>query len=161
MADAQSQLFAQQMQAALQNQQTGVSAATGLGNVGQQGTTAMTTLGQAQQSDPFTAAANYGKIVGGIQAPTTVSNRTQLSPLNTLGSLTQAGSAGYSAIDQALKKYGGIGGVLGRLFESNFTPTGAESMDTLMNPPTTEYTYTDADGITRTGTNDEFYYDRG
>jgi hypothetical protein len=79
----------------------------------------MTTLGQAQQSDPFTAAANYGKIVGGIQAPTTVSNRTQLSPLNTLGSLATAGSTGYSAIDQALKKYGGIGGVLGRLFSNN------------------------------------------
>jgi hypothetical protein len=92
MADAQSQLFAQQMQAALQNQQTGVAAGTGLGNVGQQGTSAMTTLGQAQQSDPFTAAANYGKIVGGIQAPTTTSNRTQLSPLNTIGSLASAGS---------------------------------------------------------------------
>jgi hypothetical protein len=82
----------------------------------------MTTLGQAQQSDPFTAAANYGKIVGGIQAPTTQSNRTQLSPLNTLGSLATAGSTGYSAIDQALRSYGGIGGVLGRLFSSS-TPT--------------------------------------
>jgi hypothetical protein len=161
MADAQAQLFAQQMQAALQNQQTGVSAATGLGNVGQQGTASMTTLGQAQQSDPFTAAANYGKIVGGIQAPTTVANRTQLSPLNTLGSLATAGSAGYNAINQALSGYGGLGGVLGRLFSgSNFTPTGAESTDTLMNPPTTDYTYTDADGNTQTGTNDEFYFDR-
>jgi hypothetical protein len=102
MADAQSQLFAQQMQAALQNQQTGVSAATGLGNVGQQGVNAMTTLGQAQQSDPFTAAANYGKIVGGIQAPTTTANRTQLSPLNTIGSLATAGSAGYNSLDQLL-----------------------------------------------------------
>jgi hypothetical protein len=92
MGDAQAALFAQQMQAALQNQQTGVSAGTGLSNVGTQGTQAMTTLGQAQQSDPFTAAANYGKIVGGITAPTTVSNRTQLSPLNTIGSLVNAGS---------------------------------------------------------------------
>lgn len=102
MADAQANLFAQQMQAALQNQQTGVGAATGLGQVGQQGTSTMTTLGQAQQSDPFTAAANYGKIVGGIQAPTTVSNRTQLSPLNTIGSLATAGSAGYNALDSLL-----------------------------------------------------------
>lgn len=81
-ADAQAALFTQQMDAALRNQQTGVSAATGLGGVGQQGTQAMTTLGQAQQSDPFTAAANYGKIVGGITAPTTVTNVTELSPLN-------------------------------------------------------------------------------
>lgn len=89
--DAQANLFAQQMQAALQNQQTGVSAANALSGVGQQGTAAMTTLGQAQQSDPFTAAANYGKIVGGIKAPTTVANRTQLSPLNVIGSLATAG----------------------------------------------------------------------
>ena len=92
MGDAQAALFAQQMQAALQNQATGVNAATGQGSVGAQGTTAMTTLGQAQQSDPFTAAANYGKIVGGITSPTTVQNTTQLSPLNTIGSLASAGT---------------------------------------------------------------------
>jgi hypothetical protein len=142
MADAQSQLFAQQMQAALQNQQTGVSAATGLGNVGQQGTAAMTTLGQAQQSDPFTAAANYGKIVGGIQAPTTTSNRTQLSPLNVLGSFATAGNTGYNAINAALKNYGGLGGVLGKIF-GNDAMTGinneqamhdAESLNTNYTP---------------------------
>ena len=115
MGDAQAQLFAQQMQAALQNQQTGVAAGTGLSNVGQQGTAAMTTLGQAQQSDPFTAAANYGKIVGGIQAPTTVSNRTQLSPLNVIGSLASAGSTGYNALDQALggKLTSGLKSIMG------------------------------------------------
>jgi len=146
MGDAQAQLFAQQMQAALQNQQTGVSAATGLGNVGKEGTAAMTTLGQAQQSDPFTAAANYGKIVGGIQAPTTTANRTQLSPLNTLGSLTTAGSAGYDAINRALSSYGGIGGVLNKLFPSgrvegvNYGPTpggGNIDVDSGTLPPTT------------------------
>jgi len=126
MGDAQAKLFADQMQAALQNQQTGVAAGTGLGNVGQSGTASMTTLGQAQQSDPFTAAANYGKIVGGIQAPTTVANRTQLSPLNTLGSLATAGSTGYSAIDQALKSYGGIGGVLGKLFSGGNNLSGVD-----------------------------------
>jgi hypothetical protein len=115
MGDAQAKLFADQMQAALQNQQTGVAAGTGLGNVGQQGTSAMTTLGQAQQSDPFTAAANYGKIVGGIQAPTTTSNRTQLSPLNTIGSLASAGSTGYNSLDQLLggKLTSGLKGLLG------------------------------------------------
>jgi hypothetical protein len=102
MGDAQAQLFAQQMQAALQNQQTGVQASTGLGNVGQQGTSSMTTLGQAQQSDPFTAAANYGKIVGGIQAPTTVSNRTQLSPLNQIGSILGAGTGAFNSLDASL-----------------------------------------------------------
>lgn len=118
-ADAQANLFAQQMDAALRNQQTGVAAATGLSGVGREGTTSMTALGQAQQSDPFTAAANYGRIVGGIQAPTTVSNRTQLSPLNVIGSLATAGSAAYDAINRGLSGYGGLGGVLGRLFSGS------------------------------------------
>jgi len=108
MADAQANLFAQQMQAALQNQQTGVQASTGLGNVGAQGTQAMTTLGQAQQSDPFVAAANYGKILGGIQSPITTENRTQLSPLNTIGSLVGAGTG---VMDSLFGKSSGAGGL--------------------------------------------------
>ena len=110
MGDAQAALFAQQMQAALQNQQTGVQAGTGLSNVGTQGTQAMTTLGQAQQSDPFVAAANYGKILGGIQSPITTENRTQLSPLNTIGSLVGAGTG---VMDSLFGKSSGTGGLFG------------------------------------------------
>jgi hypothetical protein len=121
MGDAESQLFAQQMQAALQNQATGVNAATGLGQVGSAGTTSMLGLGQAQQSDPFMAASNLGKIVGGIQAPTTVQNTTQLSPLNTLGSLATAGSAGYSALNSA------TGGALNNIFKNLFSSGGGNS----------------------------------
>jgi hypothetical protein len=123
MGDAQANLFAQQMQAALQNQATGVNAATGLSNVGSQGTTAMTTLGQAQQSDPFTAAANYGKIVGGITSPTTVENTTQLSPLNTIGSLIGAGTGVYNAVNKGLSgtQYKDFGGLLGSIFDTNNT----------------------------------------
>ena len=121
MADAQANLFAQQNQAALQNQQTGVSAATGLGSVGAQGTTAETTLGQAQQSDPFTAAANYGKIVGGITAPTTVANRTQLSPLNTVGSLASAGSGILNSLFGTAAVPGGAAGVAGLLGSSGIS----------------------------------------
>ena len=110
MGDAQANLFAQQMQAALQNQQTGVSAGTGLSNVGAQGTQAMTTLGQAQQSDPFTAAANYGKIVGGITAPTTVENTTQLSPLNQIGAIAGAGTG---VMESLFGKSTGTSGLFG------------------------------------------------
>jgi len=113
-ADAFAQLLPAQMQAALSNQATGVNAATGLGQVGTAGTTAELGLGQAQQSDPFTAAANYGKIVGGIQAPLNVANRTQLSPLNTIGSLATAGSTGYNALNSA------TGGALSNLFKNLF-----------------------------------------
>jgi hypothetical protein len=82
MGDAQAQLAAQQMQAALTNQATGVNAAQGAGNVAQQNINNLLTTGQYQQAAPFTNVSNYGKILGGIQAPTTVSNQTQLSPIN-------------------------------------------------------------------------------
>ncbi len=86
--NAQHALTSQQMQAALTNQQTGVNAATGLGNVGAQGTQAMTTLGQAQQASPLTAASGLGKILGGIQAPTTITSSAQLSPLSQMNTLS-------------------------------------------------------------------------
>jgi hypothetical protein len=50
-ADAFAQLLPAQMQAALQNQSTGAQAAGALGQVGSQGVTSMTNLGQAQQYD--------------------------------------------------------------------------------------------------------------
>jgi hypothetical protein len=96
MADAQAQLFAQQNQAALTNQATGVNAAQGVGNLTQQEINNLLSVGQYQQASPFTNVSNYGKILGGIQAPTTVSNQTQLSPLNQVGGLIAAlgGGAG-------------------------------------------------------------------
>ena len=99
MADAQANLFAQQNTAALQNQSTGVQAAQGAGNVAQQGINNLLTTGQYQQAAPFTNVSNYGKVIGGITAPTTVSNQTQLSPLNQIGGLATLGN-----------------GVLGQLF---------------------------------------------
>lgn len=104
MGDAQAQLAAQQMQAALQNQATGVNAAQGVGNLTQQDINNLLTVGQYQQAAPFTNVSNYGKVLGGIQAPTTVSNQTQLSPINQI--------AGLSALG---------GNVLGKLFGTSTT----------------------------------------
>ena len=92
MADAQANLFAQQNQAALQNQSTGVQAGIGAGNVAQQGINNLLTTGQYQQAAPFTNVSNFGKVIGGITAPTTVSNQTQLSPLNQVGGLAVLGN---------------------------------------------------------------------
>jgi hypothetical protein len=177
MADAQANLFAQQNQAALQNQQTGVQAGIGAGNTAQTGINNALTVGQYQQASPFTNVSNYGKVIGGVQAPTTVTNQTQLSPLNQImgavnlmggatgggGVLGQLfgtgtkGAAGYNpGLFNTIAGYFGSGGGGG----SSFTPSGAESMDTLMNPPTNNYTYTDANGDTQTGTNDATYFDR-
>lgn len=115
MGDAQAQLAAQQMQAALTNQATGVNAAQGVGNLTQQEINNLLSVGQYQQASPFTNVSNYGKVLGGIQAPTTVSNQTQLSPLNQVGGLIAAlgGTGGGTGILNSL----GVGGLTG-LFNS-------------------------------------------
>jgi hypothetical protein len=115
MGDAQAQLAAQQMQAALTNQATGVNAAQGVGNVEQQEIKNLLDVGQYQQASPFTNVSNYGKVLGGIQAPTTVSNQTQLSPLNQVGGLIAAlgGTSSGTGILNSL----GVGG-LSSIFDS-------------------------------------------
>jgi hypothetical protein len=110
MADAQASLTAQQMQAALQNQSTGVQAAQGAGNTAQQGISNLLTTGQYQQAAPFTNVSNYGKILGGIQAPTTVSNQTQLSPLNQI--------AGAMALLSGTKEGTGLLSNVGSIWDS-------------------------------------------
>ncbi len=122
--DAFANLNAAQMQAALQNQATGVNAATGLGSVGSQGTQSMTALGQAQQSDPFTASSNLGKVVGGIKAPTTVTNATQLSPLQQIAALVSAlpgTEAGVNKIFDTLG-IGDLKSLIGRITSGSSSP---------------------------------------
>ena len=104
MADAQANMLAQQYQAALQNQSTGVQAAQGAGNTAQQNINNLLTTGQYQQAAPFTNVSNYGKVIGGITAPTTVSNQTQLSPLNQYAGLIQAlgGTSGTNGVLNSL-----------------------------------------------------------
>jgi hypothetical protein len=115
MGDAQAQLAAQQMQAALTNQATGVNAAQGVGNLEQQEINNLLSVGQYQQASPFTNVSNYGKILGGIQAPTTVSNQTQLSPLNQVGGLIAA--MGGTSSGTGILNNLGVGG-LSSIFES-------------------------------------------
>lgn len=109
--DAIAQQNAAQYQAALTNQATGVNAAQGVGNLTQQEINNLLSVGQYQQASPFTNVSNYGKILGGIQAPTTVSNQTQLSPLNQVGSLITAlgGQSGTGGLLGSL----GLGGLTG------------------------------------------------
>jgi hypothetical protein len=128
MGDAQAQLAAQQMQAALTNQATGVNAAQGVGNLEQQEINNLLSVGQYQQASPFTNVSNYGKVLGGITAPTTVSNQTQLSPLNQVGGLLAAlggGSGSGSGILNSL----GIPGLtsLFNTISSNFPSGGFTS----------------------------------
>jgi hypothetical protein len=115
MGDAQAQLAAQQMQAALTNQATGVNAAQGVGNLSQQEINNLLAVGQYQQASPFVNVSNYGKVLGGIQAPTTVSNRTQLSPVNQIGGLLSllGGPTGSTGVLGQLGVSGGLSGLIG------------------------------------------------
>jgi hypothetical protein len=126
LTDAQAQLFAQQNQAALQNQATGVQAGIGAGTVGQENINNLLQTGQYQQAAPFINASNYGKILGGIQAPTTVNNQTQLSPLNQIAGLVSVlgGPAGTTGVLGQFGIKNGLQGLIDKItgFGSNSNP---------------------------------------
>lgn len=111
LADAQSKLFADQMQAALQNQQTGATAAANLGNVAEKGITAATSLGQVEQADPLLASSALGKILGSMQVGTTQKNVTQLSPLNQITALASALGGSVAGTNKMLSDLGIKGGL--------------------------------------------------
>jgi hypothetical protein len=113
-ANAIANMNAAQYQAALQNQATGVNAAQGAGNVEQQNINNLLNVGQYEQVSPFSNVSNLGKVVGGIQAPTTVSNRTQLSPLNQAGSILSVlqGPTGSGGLLNTIGVTGGLSGLL-------------------------------------------------
>jgi hypothetical protein len=127
MGDAQANLFAQQNQAALQNQSTGVQAGIGAGTVSQENINNLLQTGQYQQAAPFINASNYGKILGGIQAPTTVNNQTQLSPLNQIAGLVSVlgGQSGNTGLLSQIGVNGGLQGLINKIGNINFggTPT--------------------------------------
>jgi hypothetical protein len=106
-------------QATAQNQ-----AASGLNNVGQYGTAAETTLGQAQQASPLTSTANLASILGTVQAPTTVTNTKNLSPLSVLQQgqslLKDMGTAG--GLGQIATNFGNL---VGNAFKGNPSGTSA------------------------------------
>jgi len=73
--------------------------------------------------------SNYGKVLGGIQAPTTVQNQTQLSPVNQVAGLATllGGTSGTSGLLGQLGVTGGLSGLfssIGNLFNS---PTDTSS----------------------------------
>ena len=70
-------------------------------------------VGQYQQAAPFVNVSNLGKILGGIQAPATVYNQTQLSPLNQVGSLLTflGGQTGQGGVLGQIGVEGGLQGI--------------------------------------------------
>jgi hypothetical protein len=105
--NALANLQAQQMTAALQNQQYGSQAAANLGTVAGQGITNQMNVGLAQQNAPFQNLTNYANLLAGIKAPNTVTQQTQMAPL------TQA-----ATIANTLQGTGAAGGLGSLLFGS-------------------------------------------
>ena len=120
--NAQANLFTNQMQEALQNQQTGVNAATGLGNVGAQGTTAMTDVGKIQQADPMAQSGALAALLKNINAPTSVGEVTTPSTLDALGALGTFYNKLPTSITGPIDS--SVGSILGSIFG---TGTGSTS----------------------------------
>lgn len=114
MADAQASLAAKQMESALQAQQIGTQAGIGAGQLTAQDIENALKVGQYQQASPFMNVSNLGKVIGGIQAPSTVYNQTQLSPLNQIGALMTllGGETGKGGVLGQLGVPGGLQGLL-------------------------------------------------
>jgi len=106
-ANALSTLQAQQMAAALQNQQYGSQAAANLGTVAGQGISNEMNVGLAQQNAPFQNIGNLASLLGTLQAPTTTTSQKQASPLTQASQLANIYTgAGGNALT------GGLGALL-------------------------------------------------
>lgn len=155
MGDAMAELNTKQMQAALQNQQTGVQGAAQLGNVAQQGINAAMNVGQAQQNAPFTNIGNLASLLSTIQAPATVSSQKQLSPLGQIAAIGNAvlgGARGLEAFGKTamgqsiLRQLPGLSAVMGS------GGYGGSGLTAALNPGT----YQLADGGTMQITSDGY-----
>lgn len=142
--NAQADLFSKQMQAALQNQQTGVNAATGMGNVGEQGTKAEVDLGKIQQADTLAKPAALATLLSNIKVPESVAETKSLSPLETAGALGTAYSKLPTTITGPLsnvfgKIFGEAGSILNDIFSgsdtsgSDYMP-GVDQFDSVWGP---------------------------
>ena len=106
--DALANLQAEQMKAALQNQQTGVNAASSLSKSGaEEGQTSIAT-GEFQQNAPLAGITDLANILNSQKTGNTVSKTTEYSPLS------QA-----TGLITALGGVSGAGGILGQLFGSS------------------------------------------
>lgn len=97
-SQAASDLFKNQMQSALQNQQTGVSAGAGLGNIGNQLVQSGLNTATYQQNLPYADLVNQAKILQYLQPDKTVTEQKQLSPLGQIAGLGSMVSGGLNSL---------------------------------------------------------------
>ena len=131
-ANAFANLNAAQMQAALQNQQTGVTAAANQGNVAQQGIQNAMQVGQTQMAAPFTNAANYGNILAGLNVPGTQTTTSAPSVLNQISAAGTSLQGLGTGANNLLKNLGVSGGLssLGTGIKNLFSDIGSPALGT-------------------------------
>lgn len=138
--DAFAKLNAQQLQAALTNQQTGSAAAANLGAVGQQGINAAMNVGQTQMNAPFNNLANYSNLISSMPVPTTTQSQVQYSPLSQIQGVGNIATGGLSALYKTVEGKNlldklGIGGWFTGASSGGGTTGGGDTL-----PPSTDTT---------------------
>jgi hypothetical protein len=109
---AANDLFQKQMQSALQNQQTGVSAGAALGNLGNQQVQGALNTAQYQQNEPYSSSLNEAKILQALSPDKTVTEQRKASLLNQIGGLSTA-LGGTGPVANLLTSLGLKGGLAG------------------------------------------------
>lgn len=141
---AANDLFQKQMTAALQNQQTGVSAGAALGNLGNQQVQSALNTGTYQQNAPYASALNQANILGKMNVPTSTTKQTDIALLNQLAGLGSMFQGGLNALNPQtiLDKYGnkitqpgilgqlGVSGGVSGLIKKMTGGTGNSTVDT-------------------------------
>lgn len=126
-ADAMSDLFQKQNTLALQNQQTGVQAGTGLGTLGGQETQAGLNAGTFQLEAPTKGLTGQANVINALKPGTVVDTVGTPSTLNQIGAV---GSLGQGVLDSLFGKSSSTTGLLDQLskyFSSGSGGTGSHS----------------------------------
>jgi hypothetical protein len=133
---AANDLFQKQMQAALTNQQTGVSAGAALGNLGNQQVQSGLNTATYQTNQPYAGALNEAKILDTLKPNQMETKEREASLLNQLGGLSTAlgGTGPVANLLTSLGLKGGLAGlgkaVLGGNYGNAANNTGSLFFDT-------------------------------
>jgi hypothetical protein len=133
---AANDLFKNQMQSALQNQQTGVSAGAALGNLGNQQVQGALNTAEYQANQPYASSLNEAKILQALSPDKTTVEQKDYSLLNQLGGLSTAlgGTGPVANLLSSLGLQGGLASlgktVLGGKYSDATNNTGSIFYDT-------------------------------
>lgn len=141
-ADAFATLAAQQMQSALQNQQTGVQAGTGLGNVGQQELSTLLTAGNTQMNAPFQNIGSYANLINDLSVPGTVKQQNQMSPLSQIGAMSSGANSLLNTLGLGTS-LANVGKSLSNWFTGLSTPGTGQMYDPITGNVVNDPTYGD------------------